>query len=66
MQVFIECSGTEDMSEEAFPTSKFATLLDRYEHTIKLTVGLPAYIGRRKYSLLPINSNCIVVICNDV
>ena len=45
LQVFIECSGTRDPSDAAFPTSKFAKLLDRYEHTIKLTVGLPAYVG---------------------
>ena len=48
-QVFVECSGKEDAHPDKFPQSRLATLLDRYENTIKLVVSLPTYVPTRAY-----------------
>ncbi len=53
-QVFIECSGTEDDAQDPWVQSKFYKILDRFENTIRVNIGLPPYTqGEPLQTLFP-------------
>ena len=52
-QVFIKCSGSEDVNLP-FTHTKFFAILDRYENTVRVNVNLPPFIPGIKIMLRPL------------